>query len=93
VAIVAVGGMANLWGAIAASVVLSFLSLRGYFGSYDEAVFGTILVAVMLFAPNGILVKPGQIKELGKRVKGLMKPRFEREEGNSPQSRGKHREE
>jgi branched-chain amino acid transport system permease protein len=59
VAIVAVGGMANLWGAILAGVGLNFLSLRGYFGSYDEAVFGAILVVVMLFAPNGILVKTG----------------------------------
>ncbi len=57
VAIVAVGGMANLWGAILASVVLNFLSLRGYFGTYDDAVFGTILVFMMLFAPQGILVK------------------------------------
>lgn len=53
VAIVAVGGMANLTGALAASVILNFLSLRGYFGAYDDAVFGMILVGVMLFAPNG----------------------------------------
>ena len=57
VAIVAVGGMANLWGVILASVVLNFLSLRGYFGTYDHAVFGTILVFMMLFAPRGVLVK------------------------------------
>jgi branched-chain amino acid transport system permease protein len=62
VAIVAVGGMANLWGAILASVMLNFLSLRGYFGSYDEAVFGAILVLVMLFAPNGILMKVDWLK-------------------------------
>jgi len=57
VAIVAVGGMANLWGAILASMMLNFLSLRGYFGTYDDAVFGLILVAMMLFAPQGVLVK------------------------------------
>jgi len=57
VSIVAVGGMANLWSAIFASVVLNFLSLRGYFGTYDEAVFGIILVVAMLFAPNGIRIK------------------------------------
>ena len=55
VAIVAVGGMANLWGALIMGVVLNFLSLRGVFGSYDDAVFGLILVLIMLFAPNGIL--------------------------------------
>lgn len=55
VAIVAVGGMANLWGALLMGVVLNFLSLRGVFGSYDDAVFGLILIVIMLFAPNGIL--------------------------------------
>lgn len=55
VAIVAVGGMAHLWGALIMGVVLNFLSLRGVFGSYDDAVFGVILIVIMLFAPNGIL--------------------------------------
>ncbi|MBT3275083.1 MAG: branched-chain amino acid ABC transporter permease, partial [Spirochaetales bacterium] len=55
VAIVAVGGMANLWGTLTISVVLNFLSLRGIFGSYDDAVFGTVLIAIMLFAPDGFL--------------------------------------
>ncbi len=55
VAIVAVGGMAHLWGALIMGVVLNFLSLRGVFGSYDDAVFGLILIVIMLFAPNGIL--------------------------------------
>ena len=55
VAIVAVGGMANLWGALSMGVILNFLSLRGYFGSYDDAFFGIILIVIMLFAPEGIL--------------------------------------
>ena len=55
VAIVAVGGMSNLWGVVVMGTVLNFLSLRGYFGSYDDAVFGAILIAVMIFAPQGIL--------------------------------------
>lgn len=55
VAIVAVGGMASLWGTLIMSAVLNFLSLRGYFGSYDDAVFGAILIAIMLFSPEGIL--------------------------------------
>ena len=55
VAIVAVGGMANLWGALVMGVVLNFLSLRGFFGTYDDAIFGLILICIMLFAPNGIL--------------------------------------
>jgi branched-chain amino acid transport system permease protein len=55
VAIVAIGGMANLWGALAMGFILNFLSLRGYFGSYDDAVFGLILIIIMLFAPEGLL--------------------------------------
>jgi len=65
VAIVAVGGMANLWGALVMGVVLNFLSLRGVFGSFDEAIFGGILIVIMLFAPDGILKVdlPGIIRE------------------------------
>ncbi|MGV1097966.1 branched-chain amino acid ABC transporter permease [Thiovibrio sp. JS02] len=55
VAIVAIGGMANLWGALIMGTLLNFMSLRGMFGSYDDAVFGTILIVIMLFAPQGLL--------------------------------------
>jgi branched-chain amino acid transport system permease protein len=55
VAIVAVGGMANLWGALTMGTALNFLSLRGYFGSMDDAIFGGILIVIMLFAPEGIV--------------------------------------
>ncbi|MFZ5797941.1 MAG: branched-chain amino acid ABC transporter permease [Desulfobulbus sp.] len=62
VAIVAVGGMANLWGAMAMGILLNFMSLRGMFGSYDDAVFGAILILIMLFAPQGILsLFPGKV--------------------------------
>ena len=55
VAIVAIGGMANLWGSLFMSLVLNYLSLRGYFGTYDDAVFGCILILIMLFAPEGLI--------------------------------------
>jgi branched-chain amino acid transport system permease protein len=55
VAIVAVGGMGSLWGTLTLSAALEFLSLRGWFGGLDDAVFGAILIAVMLFSPEGIL--------------------------------------
>ena len=55
VALVAVGGMASIWGALVAAVVLNYLSLRGTFGTYDDAFFGAVLIAVMLFAPQGVL--------------------------------------
>jgi branched-chain amino acid transport system permease protein len=54
-AVVAVGGMGSLWGTLATSALLTFLSLRGSFGTYDDAVFAAILLAVMLFSPEGIL--------------------------------------
>lgn len=55
VAIVAIGGMANLWGALAMSLILNYLSLRGSFGTLDDAVFGVILILIMLFSPDGLL--------------------------------------
>lgn len=58
VAIVAVGGMGNLWGAMIMGILLNFLSLRAVFGTYDDAVFGAILITVMLFAPDGLLHMP-----------------------------------
>ena len=58
VAIVAVGGMANLWGAMVMGILLNFLSLRGVFGTYDDAVFGAILIVMMIFAPQGLLRVP-----------------------------------
>ncbi len=54
VALVAAGGMGSLWGTLAVSTALTFLSLRGAFGLYDDAVFGGLLVAIMLFAPEGV---------------------------------------
>lgn len=55
VAIVAVGGMANLWGALTMGALMNFLSMRGYFGTFDDTVFGAILILIMLFAPEGLL--------------------------------------
>ncbi|MFP4382680.1 MAG: branched-chain amino acid ABC transporter permease [Spirochaetia bacterium] len=57
VSIVALGGMANIWGTLAAGTVLNFLSLRGVFGGYDDAVFGLILVLVMIFSDETFIGK------------------------------------
>ena len=66
VAIVAIGGMANLWGTLLMSLLLNYLSLRGYFGTYDDAVFGGILILIMLFAPEGLLRRQplGELRSL-----------------------------
>jgi branched-chain amino acid transport system permease protein len=70
VAIVAVGGMANLTGTLIAGLLLNFLSLRGIFGSFDDAVFGIVLILVMLFAPGSrVLLRSiaASIRAKGKR--------------------------
>lgn len=55
VALAAAGGMANLWGVTAMSIALNYFSLRGWFGSYDNAVFGAILILIISLAPEGPL--------------------------------------
>ena len=71
VAIVAIGGMANLWGALVMGTLLNIMSLRGMFGSYDDAVFGAILIVIMLFAPQGLLgiSLPAPLKRILRRDK------------------------
>jgi branched-chain amino acid transport system permease protein len=85
VAIVAVGGMDNLWGALLMSVLLNFLSLRGYFGSYDDAVFAAILLVIMLFFPDGLLRAPGlsNLTALRKRAAALFRGSKSREGGDA----------
>lgn len=79
VAIVAVGGMANLWGALVMGLVLNFLSLRGLFGHFDDAVFGVVLVIIMMFFPDGLFRAAvldrlrSRLKELTAAVSGWLK--------------------
>lgn len=51
--LVAAGGMANIWGGMIVSIVLTFMSLRGIFGTYDHAVFGGLLILIISIAPDG----------------------------------------
>ena len=55
VVLAAAGGMANLWGVTAMSVALNYCSLRGWFGTCDNLVFGAVLIAIISLAPNGPL--------------------------------------
>jgi len=84
VAVVAVGGMDNLWGALLMSMLLNFLSLRGYFGTYDDAVFAAILLAIMLFFPDGLLRAPGirNLQLLRQKLSALIRPSKSRESGD-----------
>lgn len=83
VAIVAVGGMGSIWGTLIMSVVLNFLSLRGYFGSFDDAVFGGILILIMLFAPDGVM--GFKVRGLFAKLKG--RPALVIDKGDLAQSR------
>lgn len=55
VALAAAGGMANLWGVAIVSTIINFFSLRGWFGSYDNGVFGIVLIVIVSVAPEGPL--------------------------------------
>jgi len=55
VALAAAGGMSSLWGVTGTSTLLNYLSLRGAFGTYDNAVFGAILILIISLAPEGPL--------------------------------------
>ena len=55
VALAAAGGMSNLWGVAIVSLALNYFSLRGWFGTYDNAVFGALLILIISLAPAGPL--------------------------------------
>ncbi|MBN2505140.1 MAG: branched-chain amino acid ABC transporter permease [Verrucomicrobia bacterium] len=58
-ALAAASGMANLWGAAVVSTAINFGSLRGWFGSLDQAVFGALLILIISLAPEGPLKPAG----------------------------------
>jgi branched-chain amino acid transport system permease protein len=74
VALVAAGGMANLTGALVVSTLLNFVSLRGWFGTYDNAVFGLILILIVALAPQG------PFEPLGRGIRRLARFRWGRRE-------------
>ncbi len=66
VALAAAGGLDNLWGVALMSTLLNYSSLRGWFGSYDNAVFAGILILLVSLTPQGPL------KPLGLWVRRLL---------------------
>lgn len=60
VALAAAGGLSSLWGVTGLSVALNYCSLRGWFGSYDNAVFGGMLILIISLAPQGPLQPLGR---------------------------------
>jgi branched-chain amino acid transport system permease protein len=78
VALAAAGGMANLWGVAAISILLNYMSLRGWFGTLDHAVFGIILIVIISIAPEGPLKPLGNWgrKFFAKLFRGLAKSKL-----------------
>jgi len=54
---VAVGGMANIWGAITGTAILTILPeyLRA-FQDYDILIYGAVLLGIMIFLPEGLVL-------------------------------------
>ena len=82
VALAAAGGMANLWGVTVMSLALNYLSLRGWFGSYDNAVFGAILILIISLAPEGPL-KPAAALSACRRLAGASRADTAAKEGST----------
>ncbi len=55
VTMVIVGGMSSVWGAVLGAALLSMLPeyLRA-FGDYDILIYGAVMMAIMMFAPEGL---------------------------------------
>jgi len=64
------GGMANLYGPVIGAVIFSYIQeilQTGSLNNYYMLIFGTILIATILYLPNGLM---GLIQNLWKRIKG-----------------------
>jgi branched-chain amino acid transport system permease protein len=66
------------------SMLLNFLSLRGYFGTYDDAVFAAILLVIMLFFPDGLLRAPAfrNLQLLRQKLSDLVRSSKSQESGD-----------
>jgi branched-chain amino acid transport system permease protein len=64
------GGMGNIWGPAVGAVIFTYLQellQTGSLKSYYMLIFGAILIATILYLPNGLT---GLIQNLWKRIKG-----------------------
>jgi len=70
VTMVVVGGMSNVWGALMGTVLLGVLPelLRG-FKDYDILIYGSILLLILLFAPQGLFGLISKMKGLIRKTK------------------------
>jgi branched-chain amino acid transport system permease protein len=64
------GGMGNLYGPVIGTVIFSYIQeilQTGVWSQYYKLIFGAILVATILFLPNGLM---GLFQNIWKRIKG-----------------------
>jgi branched-chain amino acid transport system permease protein len=64
------GGMGNIWGPVLGAVIFSYIQellQTGSLKNYYMLIFGAILVATILYLPNGLM---GLIQNLWRRIKG-----------------------
>lgn len=63
---IALGGMHNIWGAIAGAILITFLSYEWlhFFEELEVIIYGAILLLVTMFLPDGLVGIPGIIKRL-----------------------------
>ncbi len=55
---VIVGGMGNIWGSLFGAIVMTLLSeALAVVGKYNIIAFGLILVLVLIFVPEGLVVR------------------------------------
>jgi len=70
VTMVVIGGVASLWGALLGAALLSVLpEVLTIFEDYDVLVFGTILVAIMIFLPEGLFKGLGTLVQRFRKVR------------------------
>jgi branched-chain amino acid transport system permease protein len=69
VLIVVVGGMHSIWGAILGTVLLTFLGYEWLhvFRDFDVLVYGAILVAIVMFLPEGLVSLVPRLSLLGRK--------------------------
>jgi branched-chain amino acid transport system permease protein len=69
-----IGGLASIWGAIFGAATVRILSdeILLSFGKWDIAIYGLLLVLIMIFMPEGLFVK---LKEVFERLRLRLKQR------------------
>jgi branched-chain amino acid transport system permease protein len=65
----ALGGAHSIWGAVVGAVLFAFLSFEWlhHFGEFEILVYGSVLLLVTVFMPEGLTGLPGKILRRGRR--------------------------